>query len=133
MKTTTRKRIARNDEPARVESVAEFLNRGGKIKKCPPKNAADSITGALSIDNEFVVTAMGCPEYIPNYVVSAETYDTAQEDQPDVLIASVCRESEIQAMPSELAHRANARYADSDEWSGDELLTDYFDEVEPEE
>lgn len=116
----------------RSESVADFVRRGGKIAKCEARPAGNAISGSFQVDGEICVTVLGSPEYIPNYVVSEQTYDAAQYDQPDVLIAPVCRESELQSLPSDLRVLAETRTADTTEWAGDELYTDYFDEVEPE-
>lgn len=116
----------------RVESIEQFLQRGGKITKCVPKPAADAITGAFQVDGEICVTALGEPEYVPNYVVSQTTYDAAQFDRPDVLLEPVVRESELQAMPRDIRMIAETRLPDTGEWNGDELYTGYYDEIEPE-
>ena len=117
---------------SKVESIEQFLRRGGKITKCDPKPAADSISGAFQVDGEICVTALGDQEYIPNYVVSQATYDASQFDQPDALLEPVVRESELQAMPTAIRSLAQTRLPDATEWNGDELYSNYYDEIEPE-
>lgn len=119
--------------PPRTETLEEFLRRGGKVTKCPPVKAATNVSGAFSVEGEVCITALGEPEYIPNYVVSEATYVAAQYDRPDVLISHAWREVERQSLPRDLGIMTETRIADSDEWTGEELYTNYFDEVEPEE
>lgn len=116
-----------------TETLEQFLARGGKITKCPPKNADMCIPGSTYIDGGVFITAIGEQEYIPNYVVSEPTYAAAQNDRPDILLASAWREKEIESLPLAIREVATSRKADADEWNGDELLNNYFDEIEPEE
>lgn len=65
-----------------VETVEQYLARGGCIIQCPPKSAQGAVTYApmISIDGHELPLGTGGDEYIPNYVRDTATYDTAQSE-----------------------------------------------------
>lgn len=71
------------DGPIVVETVQQFLERGGKITQCPPRRAqgASMYAQVIAVDGyELPVLGATPVEYVPNFVKDSMTYDIAQQD-----------------------------------------------------
>lgn len=72
-----------NLEPGHVETVMEYLARGGTIIKCPP-HAASGVPASQMIyaDGHALPTHSQSAEYVPSFVRDLKTYDDAQREAP---------------------------------------------------
>lgn len=131
-KRTVKQKRNSDGKFAPVESLEAFIARGGKVKVCPPGNAEQALPNTTYIDGGVFVNQSGIPEYVPNYVVSEVTWNSAQDDRPDVLIALAQREKEIDSLPAPLRRLASKRSPDAFESTGEEI-SNYYDEIEPED
>lgn len=75
-------RLSSLDTSPTVETVEQFLARGGRIQKCAPNVARgpSMYTPTIAIDGYELPVNIGTPEYIPNFVRDLTTYDEAQRD-----------------------------------------------------
>ncbi len=79
---TRHKQAADLDRPYTKETPEDFLSRGGKITKCPPRmaSATSMYTPSIVVDGYELPIHLGSYEYLPNFVRDLDTYDVAQAD-----------------------------------------------------
>lgn len=116
----------------RDETVGDFLARGGSITKCPPRNVDKGHKGMLTIDGETLVLNIGGYEYVPQNVLDVKNWDAATEKQPDNILPGLVLEHDIACLPVNIRNVATRVSPPQEEWSGSEL-SDYYDELEPED
>ena len=80
---TRRKQVDNLDQPFTKETPEDFLARGGRITKCPPRIAIgpSMYTPSIMVDGYELPISLGSYEYLPNFVRDLNTYDVAQADQ----------------------------------------------------
>lgn len=109
-------------EPAyRVETVEEFLNRGGTIQRCPAKTATGVPSSMMAyVDGLALPLANSPAEYVPSFVRDLSTYDAAQTERTtpvDDGSAAQWTEYEQSSIPSAMrpAYERNASLMLGDE------------------
>lgn len=98
------------DRPFIRETPEEFLARGGRIVKCPPRMAIgpSMYTPTIVVDGHELPVSLGSYEYLPNFVRDLTTYDAAQEDRVTPLddgSTDIVRRDERRAIRSDVEWR----------------------------
>jgi hypothetical protein len=98
------------DSPCTVETVEQYLARGGTIQKCAPGSAlgASMYTPIIDVDGYQLPVNISMPEYVPNFVRDLSTYDTAQQDPVSIQddgSAAIIREDEERSMRRNVSWR----------------------------
>lgn len=66
----------------RIETVEEYLDRGGLIQHCPPKAATGVPSSMMAYVDGLALPCTNSPtEYVPSFVRDLSTYDAAQRER----------------------------------------------------
>lgn len=98
------------------ESIEEYLRRGGKITKCPPKSAQRMIEGSLVLDGETFSVIPAGAEAVPQMNrVSLAQYDKGLEEAIRPPHHLAWRDIERETAPTVVRKLWDGRSVDADE------------------
>lgn len=98
------------------ETISEFLARGGKITRCVPKRATQTLEGATVIDGMTISVITGGAEAVPQFTrATVEHYDKGMKEAIQPYHHLAWRDIERESVSADVRHAMEYVSADADE------------------